>query len=119
MTNEENLLEEVTAEIGHCPSCPASILRRQGACECGAVEQAQVIVPLIQKDLIKRMMGPNEGMLDDAGQTDAAQHTNSAISLANAHGWCAPKEWKNEPPISSLWKTMLRTFATENGIEIE
>ena len=56
------------------------------------------IIPIIQKDLIERMMEPSEGMSEAAyGDWTPSCH----------------------PEADDYWDRMLRAFAKENGIEIE
>ena len=69
-----------------------------------AKEAVREAIPLVQKDMLERLMEPSEAVLI-AGQAKQAEIYGEG--------------WKPNKVYEAVWQAMLRQFASETGIEIE
>jgi len=101
MTNEEKLVEECVSKMKHLPWAPEHADREGFVVLTDHANSGIVkfLIPLIQKDLIKRMIEPSEEML---GIVEVIPTSDGPQII-----------------VTKAWRAMLRTFATQQGIEID
>ena len=112
MTHDEKLVEDVGLTIAEVISptcgddrCMCVGLRERFECRTSTTPEdaSRALIPLIQKDMLERMMEPSDDVINSAWRAHVGRTTiPPALEGTRAE-----------------WQAMLRAFAAEIGIEIE